>query len=189
VKTVQLGPEVRRHAVVAVVLVLAAGLRLHGQAAGNIERRFGRGPWVAALLMVALLVDLVVLRDYYARPTKWQYRQTAETIIAQTAGALALPFVVSGAWHPSYFDYFAHRGSRIRISASAIGAGAIQRIVDTARPADPWVTSPASPVASAPEPLRLVGYEQIESWRFVGWTLYHFRAVPGNLSTREHLHD
>jgi len=172
------------------IIVLPAILLITAQAAGSIERRFGRGPWVTALLTVGLLVDLIVVRDYYARPTKWQYRETAATIIAQRVPALTPPFVVSGAWHPSYFDYyFTHRGSPIRVSASAIGAGAIQRIVDSARPADPWVTSPASPVSPASEPLRLVGYEQIGAWQFVGWTLYHFRAVPGQPPAREHLHD
>jgi hypothetical protein len=160
------------------IVALPALLLLSARAIASLERRFEPGRWVAGVLLVALLFDLVIRRDYYTRATKWQYRQTAETILEQTAGQPERPFVVSGAWHPSYFDYyFGHGQGDVRVDASAIGEPAIQGICDRAHPRDLWVTAPAPGLAAPPHPLRLDGYQRKASWRFLGWTLDHFVAV------------
>jgi hypothetical protein len=134
-----------------------------------------RRPLATGAVVALLLVDLLVVRDYYRRPTKWQYREVAATIAAD-ARADPRPLVISGAWHPSYFDYyFARLPTDLRVDATAVGP---QKIA-AALPADPpSVLYVAAPVPERREKhrgkLQLDGWTRSRYWSFIGWDLYRF---------------
>ena len=152
------------------IIVLPAILLLSAWSATQIDRYWLRGLPVATIgIIVALGIDLIGVRDHYRVPTKWQYRQVVDTIITESVPGA---FIVSGAWHADYFDYyFEQRSVPQRVDASAKGPRRIARALPTPRPATVFV---AAPRARAKGQLRLAGYVLGHHWPFIGWELYRF---------------
>ncbi len=135
---------------------------------------------IATALLGVLLVDLVVVKDYFARPAKQQFREAAAYLVAHdTPGAPAL--VLACAWHPFYFDhYLARLGSARRVEQlveTAADATVARQLIAARQPDDVWLLAGHK----RPDPALLaVLAEQlplVETRRLLGATVWHYRRA------------
>jgi hypothetical protein len=143
-----------------------------------LERWVGGKPIFIALFTVLMLTDLLGLRQYYQTPTKWQYRSVAKSVIAQAKHPNDIAFI-SGAWHPSYFDYdLKQEGSLIRVTQSAKGMKELRKEVKQSSSEIVFVAAPVGKRRKKRGQLQVPGYTRTNVEQYIGWDLYRFSTAP-----------
>lgn len=154
------------------IIVLPGVLLLAALALDAIERGLCRGFAAPTALIVALLLfDLLVVRDYYARPTKHQFREAALRVIEESAAARERPLIVAEVWYASYFDYYLRAfGSPLRVDAVPRTMDHVRMVAD-ARPAGVLCLEIVSKrrTPRRPAPCAFDGYRETARWRLRGW--------------------
>jgi len=155
------------------IIMLPGMILLTALSLVSIERWLKSRPVMTAIMVVLGLSDLFGTR-YYEKPTKWQYRAVADSVMAQTNN-LDSTAVISGAWHPSYFDYyFKLRGSELRVTSSAKGSKQLRREAQATGASTVFVAAPAGKRPNKRGRLRVKGYTRENVEKFIGWDLYRF---------------
>ncbi len=164
----------------ALIIVAPAAYLLLARALTQLPLRRPVVAVIATALLGVLLVDLVVVKDYFARPAKQQFREAAAYLVAHdTPGAPAL--VLACAWHPFYFDhYLARLGSARRVEQlveTAADATVARQLIAARQPDDVWLLAGHK----RPDPALLaVLAEQlplVETRRLPGATVWHYRRA------------
>lgn len=160
------------------IIMLPAMVLITALALQSLDRWAGGRPIFIVLLTVGMLTDLLSFRSYYQTPTKWQYRAVAQSIVTQTETPEDTAFI-SGAWHPSYFDYYLkQQNSPIRVTQSAKGMKDLRK---EAKQSDHEIVFVAVPVGKRRKKrgqLQVPGYTRMNVDQYIGWDLYRFSATP-----------
>jgi uncharacterized membrane protein len=157
------------------IIMLPGVVLLVAIAVDSLERWTGRWPVFTVAIVSLLAADLFGTKDYYNTATKWQYRAVAESVVAQSNGMESVHFV-TGAWHPSYFDYyFEQLDSPVRVSDSGRGRKQLKRKAERSSAPTVFVAAAAGKNAKRRGKLQLQGYTREEATAFIGWDLYRFK--------------
>jgi uncharacterized membrane protein len=101
------------------LIIAPAVYLLVARAVTQISPRPAARGLAGAALIAVLLFDLLVVKDYFRRPTKAQFREAAAYLV-QHDDPRATTVVLSFSWRPAYFDYYLERlGSPRRVDLRA----------------------------------------------------------------------
>lgn len=100
------------------IIILPAVIGLAALALEQIDQRWFKGlPVAATAAVLALLLDLVVLKSYYTRPTKEPFRAFVQHVIASTAeGESAEIWAQPQRYTGTFSQYFKLLGSKLRVT-------------------------------------------------------------------------
>jgi mannosyltransferase len=155
------------------IIILPAMILLTSLSLESIERWLKGRPVMTTIIVVLGLGELLGTR-YYEQPTKWQYRAVVDSVMDQASDHNSIA-MVSGAWHPSYFNYyFKLRDSEIRVTASGKGMKQLRRQAQATGAPTVFVAAPAGKRPRKRGQLQVNGYTRTNVEKFIGWDLYRF---------------